>query len=235
MVHVSGITGAGPIWHDFMVWALKNRPPASFSRPDGLIEAQVCALSGQLPSRNCPHRRQELFIAGTEPTETCDIHQLLRIDESTGLQATEATPSERVRERVYAVYPAEAQAWAIGHGVPQPPPAPEPSLGEPEPGTEPGERGPLEIVSPFQMDRYRISPSLPLKDQRILIKARPGGQVAFALVTIYVDDEPLASFSQPPYRLWWPLEVGEHQILAVGETPQGEQIVSEVIVVLVGG
>ena len=235
MVHVSGITGAGPIWHDFMVWALKDRPPASFSRPDGLVEVQVCALSGQLPSRSCPHRRQELFIAGTEPAEACDIHQLFRIDEATGLQATETTPSERVRERVYAIYPAEAQAWAIGQGIPQPPPASEPRLAEAESETVPGEGAPLEIVSPFQMDRYRISPSLPLEDQRIMIKARPGGQVSFAMVTIYLDDEPLASFSQPPYRLWWPLEAGEHQILAVGETPQGEQIVSEVIVVWVSG
>jgi 1A family penicillin-binding protein len=131
MYHVSGITGAGPIWHDFMDWALKGRPATDFVRPDGLVEVEICALSGELPSRNCAHRRRELFIEGTDPVEACDVHQVVRIDAATGLQATETTPPQRVRERVYAVYPPEALAWAVGQGIPQPPPAPEERAGTP--------------------------------------------------------------------------------------------------------
>ncbi len=233
MVHISGVTGAGPIWHDFMTWALKDRPAQDFVRPDGLVETEVCALSGQLPNSYCPHRRRELFIAGTEPKATCNVHQLVRIDVSTGLQATESTPPQQVRERVYAIYPPEAQAWAVGQGIPQPPPVPESPVAS---GQEQGLNGPvppLTIVSPFQMDRYRLSAALPPQDQRILVKARPGGQASFARVTLYLDDEPLVTFVQPPYQLWWPLQPGPHRVHAVGETPDGQTVSSEPIVFIV--
>ena len=235
MVHISGITGAGPIWHDFMVWALKGRRPLDFIRPDGLRKMEVCALSGSLPNRYCTHRREELFIAGTEPTETCSIHRVVRIDTATGLQATEATPPERVRERVYAVYPPEAQAWAIGQGIPQPPPAPEMVPASAAAALEESPEAPIEIVSPFQMDRYRISSALPAEDQRIMIEARPGGQLAFSSVTLYVNDEPQHVFHQAPYRLWWQLQPGTHEIYAVGETADGRAYASERIALVVDG
>ncbi|MBN1936497.1 MAG: PBP1A family penicillin-binding protein [Anaerolineae bacterium] len=232
MYHVSGITGAGPIWHEFMTLALKDRPPQEFTRPDGLVEVEVCALSGKLPEPFCPHRRQELFIEGTEPAEQCDLHQLVRIDAATGLRASESTPPERVRTRVYAVYPAEAQAWAVGQGIPQPPPLP----GEPsEPTDVPDDTVsvPLEIVSPFQMDRYRISASLPREDQRIMIEARGGAEVVLTQVTLFVDDVAAATLNEPPYRTWWVLQPGEHRIYAVGTTPSGGEIQSEAVALIV--
>jgi membrane carboxypeptidase/penicillin-binding protein PbpC len=235
MVHVSGISGAGPIWHDFMDWALKGVPPSAFVRPEGLVEAEVCALSGQRPTEQCPHRRREWFIEGTEPAQDCDIHQSFQIDAATGLLASESTPPERVRERVYAVYPPEAVAWAIGQGLPQPPPAPEARMAQGGLEAEPDVVAPLEIVSPFQNDRYRLSTALPRGDQRLLVEARAGGQVIFARVTLYVGEQELASFDAPPYRTWWVLEAGEHVIYAVGETARGEELTSESISVIVSG
>ena len=232
MRHVSGITGAGPIWHDFMIWALKGRPPRSFPRPDGLVEVEVCALSGKLPNRYCPHRRRELFIVGTEPHEKCDMHRLYRIDAATGLQATDTTPPDRVRRRVYAVYPPEAQSWAIEQGIPQPPPSTATTVA-PEQSTERRVAPLLEIVSPFQLDRYMLSPSLPPQDQRIPVEARPGSDVSFARVALYVDDERLALLARPPYRCWWQLQPGQHRIYAVGETTEGKLITSEAITIIV--
>ncbi|PKO23004.1 MAG: penicillin-binding protein [Chloroflexi bacterium HGW-Chloroflexi-1] len=49
MRDVSGITGAGPIWHDFMISVLRDTPPQAFARPDGLLRVEVCADSGLLP------------------------------------------------------------------------------------------------------------------------------------------------------------------------------------------
>ena len=49
MKGVSGISGAGPIWHDFMRTVLRERPPLAFTQPDGLVRVEVCADSGLLP------------------------------------------------------------------------------------------------------------------------------------------------------------------------------------------
>ncbi|MBN1992247.1 MAG: PBP1A family penicillin-binding protein [Anaerolineae bacterium] len=49
MRHVSGVTGAAPIWHDIMEELHKARPAREFYRPDGLVEAAVCADNGLLP------------------------------------------------------------------------------------------------------------------------------------------------------------------------------------------
>jgi hypothetical protein len=85
------------------------------------------------------------------------------------------------------------------------------------------------------MDRYRISNALPREDQRIMIEARPGGQVAFASVTLYVNGEPLQTYQQAPYRLWWQLEPGTHEIYAIGETAGGQEYQSENITLIVDG
>jgi hypothetical protein len=205
-------------------------------RPEGLIEVEVCALSGQRPTFNCPHRRHEWFIAGTEPAHACEVHQRFRIDAATGLLASENTPPERVRERAYAVYPPELEAWAVGQGIPRPPLAPTvvaEQVEAPAGASRNAAGSALEIVSPFQRDRYRLSAALPAEDQRIMIEARPGSSVTFSRVTVYVDERPLASFDGPPYRLWWPLQLGEHRIYAVGKTGEGAEVLSDEITVIV--
>jgi len=104
MKEVTGITGAAPIWHDVMEAALKGQPVQAFARPAGLVDVEVCALSGELPGPDCPHRIVETFIAGTEPSTVCTMHQ-------------------RIEGVVYTVLPPEAQEWAREHNLPQPPPA----------------------------------------------------------------------------------------------------------------
>jgi hypothetical protein len=45
-------------------------PPA----PEGILAADVCAVSGKRPGAGCPTKR-ERFIAGTEPAEVCVGHE----------------------------------------------------------------------------------------------------------------------------------------------------------------
>jgi penicillin-binding protein 1C len=45
------------------------------SRPEGIVGAEVCALSGQRPGPHCPHRRHELFIEARQPKRPCSWHQ----------------------------------------------------------------------------------------------------------------------------------------------------------------
>ncbi len=105
MREISGVSGAAPIWHDFMEAALKGTPVHEFQRPDGLVEVEVCALSGQLPGPDCPHRVTELFLEGTQPTQTCTLHLPISdfrfpISES-GLQVADAAvPMENRKSKI---------------------------------------------------------------------------------------------------------------------------------------
>ena len=71
----AALTGAGPIWHDFMQEALKGQPVQDFARPAGLIDLEVCATSGLLPTPYCPYTKREVFIAGTQPTQPDNLYQ----------------------------------------------------------------------------------------------------------------------------------------------------------------
>jgi len=109
-INTDGIRGAAYIWHAVMEYALKDEPAIPFTRPEGLIEVAVCAVSGLKPNGHCP-TRTELMIPGTEPTETDNIHQVFLVNRETGKLATIYTPPELVEERVYMVLPPEAQDW----------------------------------------------------------------------------------------------------------------------------
>jgi 1A family penicillin-binding protein len=146
MRHVSGVTGAAPIWHDIMEELLKGRPMRQFVQPDGLVRRTVCADSGLLPAAPasgeavaslapehsvqleevrravpCPRTLDELFIEGTVPTRSDDWHWTYRLDARNGLLAGPACPPQHVTYRRYMLYPAEAEEWARKQGVPRPP------------------------------------------------------------------------------------------------------------------
>ncbi len=75
-INQTGATSAGPAWAEFMKAAHQDLPVVDFSRPaSGLVEVGVCATSGQLPTKYCNDGIiKEIFLAGTEPREFCDIH-----------------------------------------------------------------------------------------------------------------------------------------------------------------
>ncbi|MDR0270193.1 PBP1A family penicillin-binding protein [Paenibacillus sp.] len=65
---------AAPIFAQFTEKALENTPPKIFPIPDGVITAYVDQETGKLATDDCPDKRLEVFVAGTEPTEYCAIH-----------------------------------------------------------------------------------------------------------------------------------------------------------------
>lgn len=122
MKDLPGARGAGPIWHNFVEQALAGTPPTDFERPPGIIELEICADSGTLPSEVCPKRRKELFSIDQPPLgPERDLHQLVRLDRITGKRATEFCPDNVVIEKYFMVFPQEYRQWAEEHGHPQPP------------------------------------------------------------------------------------------------------------------
>jgi 1A family penicillin-binding protein len=84
---VSGVTGAAPIWNKLMQRVLKGKPDLWPKQPDGIVGAQICAISGLLPpndgdDKGCP-TRFEYFIKGTVPTTRESLRQPVLIDKTT--------------------------------------------------------------------------------------------------------------------------------------------------------
>ncbi len=150
MQHISGVTGAAPIWHDVMEELHKGRPEREFTKPDGFVEKTVCSDNGLLPdfrfsifdfgleeqskiqnplSPNggkskivpCPHTIKEIFIVGTEPHLTDNWHQRIAIDRRNGLLAGGNCPLDFVTFETFTLYPAEATEWAKKQGIALPP------------------------------------------------------------------------------------------------------------------
>jgi hypothetical protein len=80
----------------------------------------VCDKSGLLPTPYCP-TVSELFIPGTEPTQKDNIYTLIRINKETGNLATVYTPPELVEEKIFEIYPPEAQDWVSAAEIEVPP------------------------------------------------------------------------------------------------------------------
>jgi penicillin-binding protein 1C len=75
MIDVSGVEGAGPIWHDAMAAAALGHATPAFVEPAGLVHTTVCAPTGLLPGPYCPSPVRELFVSGTQPTGAESYYQ----------------------------------------------------------------------------------------------------------------------------------------------------------------
>ncbi|MFN8458100.1 MAG: PBP1A family penicillin-binding protein [Anaerolineae bacterium] len=121
MLDVGGVSGAAPIWHNFMERAHENWPVHDFKRPAGIIELEVCADSGTLPSEVCPRRRTEIFFQDQPPLgPEQDLHQWVELDRASGLLVNQFCRGN-IEKRYYQVFPPDGRAWAIEHGIAQPP------------------------------------------------------------------------------------------------------------------
>jgi 1A family penicillin-binding protein len=252
MVDVSGVEGAGPIWHDVMEALLRDHPARAFAEPPGLVRVEVCADSGLPPQAApaspegerrpvpCPHTVEEIFIAGTEPARVDDWHWRVALDARNGLLAGPGCPAEHVAYRTYTRYPAEAEPWVRWQNVPQPPAAYSPLC----PGAADAEAAPpaaadeastpLVMVSPDPGGRYRLSPEIPAAAQRVWVAARAAEGVAAAEVTLLVDGDVLTTLRAPPYRALWPMVEGRHVfsvrgVDAQGRALEGDRVTIEVV------
>lgn len=73
-VGLSGTQAALPIWTTFMARALAGHPNLSFSAPEGITFVDIDRDTGRVAAPGCPRVFKEAFLAGTEPTEVCQLH-----------------------------------------------------------------------------------------------------------------------------------------------------------------
>lgn len=233
MEGVSGVTGAGPLFHEAMLAAARAVAPGAardFDRPAGRVEEiEVCSLSGALPTDACEHRRREVFAVvqgrSTAPVVPCAMHERARLDKRNGLRAGKACGADVVEERVVERFDARLAAWARDAGRPVAPEAWSPLCpGAPATGDETrAARGRLRVAYPQEGARFSIDPGAAAK-QAIRIRADvPPGVAELRFV---IDGR--ARAVRAPFAVEWPLAPGSHRVRVEAEGATSDEVGFEV-------
>ena len=80
-----------------------HRPPPNAN----LERVEFCAVSGDLPGKNCTHRIEGWFIPGVSPIKTCDVHQEVLVDVATGLRVPVDDGTRLLKREVYEFWPSD--------------------------------------------------------------------------------------------------------------------------------
>jgi penicillin-binding protein 1C len=161
--------GAAPLVRAaFVALAARFGEPTAPERPAGLVERDVCPLSGHVPGPACPARKRELFALGHEPDPhaPCALHA-------------------RRCGRVVVLYPDEVRSWARAVQRPLAPP-----------GCDDGrdDAQALRIVSPIDGARFSLDPFRPPEHQRPPLRATPAREG----VQWTIDHRPADAFVPSP-------------------------------------
>lgn len=82
-LNITGATLAGPAWGEYFSQIHADLPSKEWKQPeDGVVQMTVCSVSGDLITKNCTEgRTTQWFLAGTQPTQTCKIHNNKEVEE----------------------------------------------------------------------------------------------------------------------------------------------------------
>jgi len=220
MTGVSGITGAGPLFHDILEAAVASHShvegrlaiDAQDTAHEGLVRVRVCSLSGELAGPDCPHAVSEWrTTAGAEGDERgCSMHERVRIDRRNGLRAGPACDPAAVESRVFERFPADLSAWAHEARRPVAPLEWSPSC--PAGPTDAEGATDVRIAYPASGSRFVIDPDTPRELQRLEVQIVAPGSAREA--SLRVDGKQVATV-HPPMVVSWRLEPGAHELVAV--------------------
>jgi len=80
----SGVTGASPIWNKIMSFVLKDKKQNWPAKPEGVIGASICILSGMAPGDSGCQTRFEYFLEGTVPKDQEFLKKSILINKTNG-------------------------------------------------------------------------------------------------------------------------------------------------------
>ncbi len=228
MEGVSGVSGAGPLFHAAMLAAQALYPAASRAKlseqlarsvapgaadagPPLTEAAEICPLSGKLRGPHCPHSQVEIFpatgAAGKAPTAVCDMHERVRVDRRNGLRAGKTCPDSVVEERVFERHPADLAAWARTAHRPLAPTQLSPLCPAGPEEQSPSAAGAPRLAYPPDGASFVWDPHIGAR-QSIVLRAQAPSSSALVFM---VDARPFTPRRGEP-SVEWPLSPGAHRI-----------------------
>lgn len=212
MQHVSGITGAGPIFRAVMVATRGGHEHPSVRDHDGLEQVKICALSGKRATADCPHAMDEWVLKESGAHEACSMHVRVAIEPRSGLLA--GPSCSHTTTRVIECFPSQFRAWAESTHRDLGPTSFAPTC----PGAT-GRTTEAHLVNPTDGSRFSIDPSRPAKTQAIDLRAQSSDNVTF-----YVDGTSVG-YGQ---HVQWPLRPGRHIVAIHGSSGHDSAVAIEV-------
>jgi penicillin-binding protein 1C len=197
----SGVTGAGPLFRDAMLAAMRGKEPAPLIDAADLVEVEVCALSGGRPGPHCTHRVHELFSVGQVPEHECSMHVRVAIDAESGLRAGPACRGH-AEQRVFERYPMEYAAWAAQARRPL---APEHFAARCPGDDVTGVEAPR-VAFPVEGARFVLDPGLRAEQELVL---RASASPAAGAVRFVLDGRAIA-VAVAPFEVPWRIAPGQH-------------------------
>lgn len=84
------------VWKAVMQKATEGLPVKQFPKPSGIVYQAICLKSGKLPNAFCPEdaKIKEIFVRGSLPQQTCDLHGQVEICAETGMLANQYCPNK---------------------------------------------------------------------------------------------------------------------------------------------
>jgi penicillin-binding protein 1C len=166
----------------------KNRDEV---RPPEVTRVSVCAVSGDLAGKHCPHCREGWFIGGVSPITSCQVHQKI------GDAVVEVWSAERLEQFRKAGFPRAATA-----------------LSRPQQPAQAAVSGPPpRILSPQSTLTYYIQANAPQQSRLLLqASAAPGiQQIHWFAGNRYLGASP------PAEPLPWQPLAGDYEIQAMDD------------------
>jgi penicillin-binding protein 1C len=115
MVSSSGLSGAAPIWSQYMEFAvpyLTNGAPSPFVRPNGIVDKVVCNLGGTEPTNECGGQFNEIFAFDQmPPTSDQGLVRRVELDLWTRYEASDACDGPTDEKLVMDVKDPWALKW----------------------------------------------------------------------------------------------------------------------------
>ncbi|HEY5951809.1 MAG TPA: penicillin-binding protein 1C [Kofleriaceae bacterium] len=185
-----GSEAAGPLLFDVLE-GLADRtrkavPPAA---PTDLVEIEVCAYSGHIPTDACTHRVKTRAPLHSVPTEPCPYHQVCRAEGSD--------------PQPYVALPSSVTAWLVerNRAVPEVPKA-----------CAVADTGVPVMMTPSEGQVITLIPGVPAANQVVPLQVSTRAHT----VTWFVDGA-LVGTAAANERVYWTPTVGKHDVVVSDE------------------
>jgi penicillin-binding protein 1C len=205
-----GSEAAGPMLFDVLEGVANHaKAHAITTPPEDLVEVEVCAYSGHVPTEACDHRIKVLAPMHAVPTAPCPYHQAFDVDVATQKAVLPACrlPGVEYARKSFIVLPSAVKAWleARERALPDMPVFADGCVAETG-------GAPPTIVTPGEGQIVTLIPGMPTKAQAVPLAA----STRAAQLSWFVDGA-LVATAPASERVYWTPAPGKHDIVVTDD------------------